>query len=257
MHRMIVVGGGAGGLELVTRLGDRLARRRNPKAEVTLVDMKSKHLWKPLLHEVAAGSIDTAVNQLEYAKQAQRHGFRFQQGALIGLNRARQQITVGAVIDDSGAESIPERILDYDTLILSIGSVTNFFNVPGADTHCFSLDNTQQAENFRKQLVAAIHKAEQGTLALPLRIAVIGAGSTGVELAAELRHATKNKMLYELDKLNPLKDIQITLIEAAPRILPILPERVAHGTHRLLEKLSIETKTSALVTQHRRRSYPF
>lgn len=81
MHRFIIVGGGAGGLELATRLGDRYGARgdRPARALVTLVDRYPTHIWKPLLHEVAAGSMDPFTQELEYAAQARWHGFEFHQ----------------------------------------------------------------------------------------------------------------------------------------------------------------------------------
>ena len=74
LHRIVVVGGGAAGLELVTRLGDRLGRRL--QASVTLVECARTHLWKPRLHAVAAGSIDPGECELSYLAQAHWHGFR-------------------------------------------------------------------------------------------------------------------------------------------------------------------------------------
>src|ERR1700744_984684 len=121
MHRFIVVGGGAGGLELATRLGNRYGSRgRNGDAgaQVTLVDRYPTHIWKPLLHEVAAGSMDPFTQELEYAAQARWHGFEFQQGELTGLDRTGKRITLGRVLDDDGAELLPERVLDYDTLVI-------------------------------------------------------------------------------------------------------------------------------------------
>src|SRR6202048_3658696 len=127
MHRFIVVGGGAGGLELATRLGDRYGTHKGggePRALVTLVDRNPTHIWKPLLHEVAAGSMDPFTQELEYAAQARWHGFEFQQGDLIGLDRAARRITLAPVADDDGAELIPQRELEYDTLVIAIGSTT-------------------------------------------------------------------------------------------------------------------------------------
>src|SRR5882757_5676528 len=100
MHRIIVVGGGAGGLELATRLGDRYRTRngkRAPRALVTLVDRYPAHIWKPLLHEVAAGSMDPFSEELSYAAQARWHGFQFQQGELLGLDRVTKRVTLASV----------------------------------------------------------------------------------------------------------------------------------------------------------------
>lgn len=86
LHRIVVVGGGAGGLELATRLGDRLGRKG--KARITLVDRSRTHLWKPLLHQVAAGSMDQNDHELDYLAQARWHHFEFQLGSMQGLDRA-------------------------------------------------------------------------------------------------------------------------------------------------------------------------
>src|SRR5690349_5213922 len=112
--RIVVVGGGAGGLELVTKLGDKLGRKG--QAQVVLVDRLPTHIWKPLLHEVAAGSMDPNTHQLEYAAQARWHHFEFQLGELTGINRTRKTISVSASVDEDGAELLPARELAYDTL---------------------------------------------------------------------------------------------------------------------------------------------
>jgi NADH dehydrogenase len=88
LHRIVIVGGGAGGLELATRAGDRFGRRGH--ATVTLVDKNETHLWKPLLHEVAAGSMDIHAHQLDYLAQARWHDFTFCCGALESVDRTRR-----------------------------------------------------------------------------------------------------------------------------------------------------------------------
>lgn len=120
MHRIVIVGGGAGGLELATRLGNRLGARQT--AQIVLVDRNPTHLWKPLLHEVAAGSMDPFMHQLEYAAQAHWHHFKFQLGALSGLNRVAKTITLAAVNDLDGSELLPSRELAYDTLVIAIAA---------------------------------------------------------------------------------------------------------------------------------------
>jgi NADH dehydrogenase len=127
--RIVVVGGGAGGLELATRLGDKLGKRG--RARVTLVDRSRTHLWKPLLHEVAAGSMDIHQHQLDYLAQARWHHFTFVVGALSGLDRAAREIIVAAVNDDEGATILPERRVPYDKLVIAIGCESNDFNTPG------------------------------------------------------------------------------------------------------------------------------
>jgi NADH dehydrogenase len=265
MHRFIVVGGGAGGLELATRLGNRYgANRRNgdARAQVTLVDRYPTHIWKPLLHEVAAGSMDPFTQELEYAAQARWHGFEFQQGELAGLDRANRRITLGAVPDDDGAELLPQRQLEYDTLVIAIGSTTAFFGVKGAAEFSIALDTVSEAERFRKRLIAACMRAEHqvhervesGPDAAAsgeprIQVAIVGGGATGVELSAELRNTAQVLSAYGLHKLDPRHDVGIVLIEAGPRILPALQERVSTATADLLVKLGVKLMIGETVAE--------
>ena len=150
-HRIVIVGGGAGGLELATRLGRTLGKKG--KARITLVDANLTHIWKPLLHEVAAGSLNSSEDELNYVAQAKWNHFEFQLGRLTGLDRASQRIQLAATLDEQGEELVPARGLDYDTLVLAIGSTTNDFGTQGAADHCILLDTREQAERFHKQLL--------------------------------------------------------------------------------------------------------
>ncbi|HWT72307.1 MAG TPA: NAD(P)/FAD-dependent oxidoreductase [Oxalicibacterium sp.] len=247
-HRIVVVGGGAGGLELVTALGDKLARRG--RASVVLVDRSPTHLWKPLLHEVAAGVMDANAHVLDYAAQARWHRFTFQQGSLKALDRAQRTITVDAVFDVDGFELLPQREIPYDTLVLAIGSVTNFFNTPGAAEYATALDMLEQAEHFRRRMIAACMRADQRS-ATQVNVVIIGGGATGVELSAELRNTAEVLGAYGLHHLNPRRDIRITVVEAAPRLLSALPERVSSKTEELLRKLDIDVLTGEKVSEIR------
>ncbi|WER45030.1 NAD(P)/FAD-dependent oxidoreductase [Cupriavidus sp. WKF15] len=252
-HRIIVVGGGAGGLELVTRLGDKLGKKG--VAEVVLVDRLPTHIWKPLLHEVAAGSMDPNTHQLEYAAQARWHHFEFQQGELTGIDRTRKTISLASCLDQDGAELLPARELAYDTLVLAIGCVTHFFGVPGAAEHAIALDTVAQAERFRRRLIAACVRAQNGRGRVGddgrsrVDVAIIGAGATGVELSAELRNTAHVLNAYGLHQLDPRRDVRIHVIEAGPRILPALSERVSAETTKLLRKLDVDVFTSERVTE--------
>jgi NADH dehydrogenase len=248
-HRIVIVGGGAGGLELATTLGNKLVR--NGRASVVLVDRSSTHIWKPLLHEVAAGIMDANKHMLEYAAQARWHNFTFQQGGLKGLNRASKTLTVASVIDDDGFELLPEREIPYDTLVLAIGSVTNFFHTPGAEQHAIAMDVLEQAEHFRRRMIAACMRADRKDSKQEVHIVIIGGGATGVELSAELRNTAEVLGSYGLHHLDPRRDIRITVIEAAPRLLGALPERVSSKTMELLGKLDIDVLVSEKVSEIR------
>jgi NADH:ubiquinone reductase (H+-translocating) len=250
LHRIVVVGGGAGGLELATRLGDKLGKRR--KAHVTLVDKTRTHLWKPLLHEVASGSMDFAVHEIAYLAQAHWHHFTVRLGTLKGLDRAKRLVHLGPFIDEDGSEVTPHRSFPYDTLVLAVGSQSNDFGIPGVKEHAICLDTPAEAVRFHRRMMNACIRAQTQAQAIgpsQLRVAIVGAGATGVELAAELRNTTRELVAYGLDRIDPETDIKITLIEAADRILPGLPPRLSPEATKLLELRGVTVLTSAKVAE--------
>jgi NADH dehydrogenase len=247
-HRILIVGGGAGGLELATRLGRTLGKRG--KAKVTLVDANLTHIWKPLLHEVAAGSLNSSEDELNYVAQAKWNHFEFQLGRMTGLDRAEQRITLSATLDEYGEVLVPERQLGYDSLVIAVGSTTNDFGTLGAAEHCLFLDTREQAERFHSQLLShylRAHASQSDTTEL-INVAIVGAGATGVELAAELHHAAHQLAAYGLDSIHP-ENMRITLVEAGPRVLPALPERIGKPVHKTLESLGVTVMTNAAVSQ--------
>jgi NADH dehydrogenase len=247
-HRIVIVGGGAGGLELATRLGDRFGRRK--RAEITLVDKARVHLWKPLLHEIAAGSMDQGHHELDFLAQAHWHHFGYRIGEMVGLDRTRREVHVAPFHDEDGVEVTPERTVPYDTLVIAVGSLTNDFATPGVRDFAISLDMPGEAARFNRRLVNACIRAHaQHSERRPeqLNVAIIGAGATGVELAAELHKTTRQVVAYGLDRIVAEHDISIHLIEAADRILPALPERLSAATQRLLEELGVKVHTGARV----------
>ena len=248
----MIVGGGAAGLELATRLGARYGR--GDRARVTLVERARTHLWKPMLHAIAAGSMDPSEHELNYLAQAHWHHFRYRLGELTGLDRSAKQVRLGAAFDEDGREITPARSIRYDTLVIAIGSVTNDFGTPGVAAHAVPLETPAQAARFNRRLVNAfIHAHAQTGPIRPgqLHVAVIGAGATGTELAAELHRTARAVVAYGLDRIDPERDIRIVLIEAAPRILPGLPERISEATHALLTELGVEVRTGARVAEIR------
>ncbi|KNZ30833.1 MAG: pyridine nucleotide-disulfide oxidoreductase [Methylibium sp. NZG] len=249
-HRIVIVGGGAGGLELATRLGDTLGRRG--RAEVTLIDRTRTHVWKPKLHEIAAGSMDMSAHEVSYLAQAHWHHFRYRVGAMVGLDRARREVLVAPYIDDEGQQVTPQRVFGYDTLVVSVGSLSNDFGTPGVAEHAMKLETPADAQRFRARVINACIRAHaQGTPLRPeqLKVAIIGAGATGVELAAELHRTTREMVAYGLDRVDPDKDIRVSVIEAAPRVLPALPQRLSQTTESLLVKLGVEVHTNAKVAE--------
>jgi NADH:ubiquinone reductase (H+-translocating) len=252
LHRIVVVGGGAGGLELVTRLGDKLGRRK--RADVSLIEKARTHLWKPLLHEVAAGSMDVSRHELDYLAQAYWHGFRFRFGEMVGLDRAQQQVALAATFDSEGRLITPARSIGYDTLVVAIGSVTNDFGTPGVKEYAVALDTPEQAQRFNRRLIDACllaHNQAGPVRPGQLHVVIIGGGATGTELSAELHRTLRVLVAYGLDRIDPDKDLKITLVEASNRIVPALPPRLSDATARLLGQLGVEIRTAAQVTEVR------
>jgi NADH dehydrogenase len=250
LHRVVIVGGGAAGLELATALGDRLGRRK--RAHITLVDRSRTHIWKPLLHAVAAGSLRRSQHELNYIAQAHWHGFRYRFGELTGLDRAARSITLAATVDDEGREISPVSTLPYDTLVIAVGSITNDFGTPGAAQYAVPLDTPEQASRFNKRMVNACLRAQQQSEPIrpgQLHVAVIGAGATGTELAAELHRTARAIIAYGLDRIDPERDIKIVLIEAADRILPVLAPRMSVAVNEELVRMGVTVRTSARVAE--------
>lgn len=246
MTRIIVVGGGAGGLELATKLGRTLGRKN--RAQITLVDRKASHLWKPLLHEVATGSLDEGVDALSYRAHAKNHSFDFQMGSLQDIDRERKVIILSELKDEHGELLMPSRELEYDLLVMAIGSTSNDFNTPGVKEHCIFLDSPEQARRFRNEMnneFLKLHaKSGNGTV----DIAIVGAGATGVELSAELHNAIKELHNYGFQDLDSSK-LKVTLVEAGERILPALPPRLSGAAQQELIKLGVTVRTATMVVK--------
>lgn len=249
MQRIVIVGGGAGGLELATQLGRSLGR--TSKAEIELIDANPTHLWKPLLHEVATGALDSGIDELNYRAHGKKHGFNFQLGRMSGLDRDNKHIILSPMVDDQGDEVLAERKVSYDTLVLALGSVTNDFGTLGAKEHCVFLDSRKQADKFHQTLLneflRANAKSGDNDQIRDLDIAIVGAGATGVELSAELYNTAEELVSYGLKNLKP-QNLKVTLIEAGERILPALPQRISAAATKELEKLGVTVRTNTLIT---------
>ncbi len=250
LHHVVIVGGGAGGLELATKLGDSLGRKG--KALITLIDKSKTHVWKPLLHEIAAGSMDPEKHELVYIAQAHWHHFKFRLGSMDSLDRAKREISISPHNDEDGVEVIPRRTLQYDTLIIAVGSTTNDFGVKGASEYSIALDTQEQAERFHRRLHNALLRAQTQLVPVQagqLEVVIVGAGATGVELSAELHNTTRELAAYGLDKIDPDHDIKISLIEASDRVLPALPLQLSNSVDLELRKLNINLYTGERVTE--------
>lgn len=244
-HKVVIVGGGAGGLELAAKLG-----RKYGPAHVLLVDKDGGHIWKPSLHEVAAGTLDIHREGLSYFMLAKDCGFTFIYGELEAIDREARLLKLKPVLSDSQEEVFPARDIAYDTLVMAVGSKSNFFGTPGAAKFAIALDSTAEAERFRLRLLHELVQASRNKSEEPgykLNIGIVGGGATGVELAAELLEACADASFYGLNDLDPATDIRITLLEGSQRILSALPEKMSAAAQELLESRGVKVKTSVRV----------
>lgn len=250
LHHIVIVGGGAGGLELATRLGDSLGKKK--QAIITLIDSTRTHVWKPLLHEIAAGSMNPDKHELEYLAQAHWHHFNFRLGRMDGLDRVKKEVTIAPYFDEDGIEVISRRTFEYDSLVIAIGSTTNDFGIKGAREYSIALDTQNQAERFHRRLHNALVRAQTQVTPVQagqLEVVIVGAGATGVELAAELHNTTRELAAYGLDKIDADRDIKISLIEASERVLPALPPKLSQSVDLELRKLRVHVYTGERVTE--------
>jgi NADH dehydrogenase len=239
METIVIVGGGAGGLELATRLGDTLGYAK--RARIVLVDRWPGHFWKPLLHTVASGKCDPQVTQLSFSAQAVDHDFEFVQGEVLCMDRVEQTISLSPRNGGDGAC----RVIGYDKLVLAIGSVTNFFGVPGAADHALTLDSVADAETFRQRFIeTCIRAGEQKT---QVDVVIVGGGATGVELAAELSNSARALAAYRVHTLDPERDIRISVVERGQHLLPQLHPQQSQRAARHLRSLGIEVLTATAV----------
>lgn len=248
--QIVVVGGGAAGLELVRRLGGKLGR---DKFDVILVERNPTHVWKPLLHEVAAGSLDANLDEVGYRSHGYRWNYRFFLGSLESIDRAQRNVVVAPVFDESGREIIARHTIRYDYLVLAIGAISNDFGTPGVRQHCLFLEDRAQADRFRQKLLNQCLRVSRTLSVDPMsdasvRIAIVGGGATGVELSAELYNAAAGLRHYGLEVFDESR-LKVTLIEAGPRLLPALPERLAEAATSELEALGVRVMTGASITE--------
>ena len=246
--QIVVVGGGAGGLELVTRLGKKFGKR---DFDIILVERNRTHIWKPLLHEVAAGSLDASTDEIGYRAHCLRTGYRYFFGSLQGIDRENRQVVIAPLLDDDGAEIIGEHRIRYDYLVIAIGSVANDFGTQGVSDHCIFLDEPKKAEQFRYKLLNHCLRVSRLMSSDPqadeeVHVAIVGGGATGVELSAELCNAASALRHYGLEVFDEER-LKVTLLEAGPRILPALPEALAEAAHLELEDMGVTVIANARV----------
>jgi NADH dehydrogenase len=248
--QIVLVGGGAGGLELATRLGAHFGREH---FDIILVEKNRTHIWKPLLHEVAAGSLDANLDEVGYRSHGHAWGYRFFYGAMEGIDRDSRHVLIAPILDEDGREIMGRHRIRYDYLVMAVGSVSNDFGTTGVAQHCIFLDSRLQADRFRTKLLNHCLRVSRTLQADPdadasVTVDIVGGGATGVELAAELYNSAAALRHYGLEVFDETR-LKVTLIEAGPRILPALPEDLAQAAHEELEALGVRVMTDTAVVE--------
>lgn len=248
---LLVVGGGVAGLEIATALGRRGGSRGSRLPPVTLIDRDFAHVWKPMLHTIAAGTRDVYQQQTSYIAQAYAAGFRYEPGELLGLDREKREVEVAAVQAIDGRVLMPARRLSYDTLILAVGSQANDFGTPGVSEHCHTIDSRSQAASFgdevRMRLLECMGREGR------LSIAIVGGGATGVELAAELIGLVEAVEAYGASGLTAR--LSVTLIEGGPRLLAAFPQDISGAVRQRLGALGVRVLTKMRVKAATQRGF--
>ena len=240
-NRIVIVGGGIAGLKLATRLGRTLGRAG--AARVTLVDSHPSHLWKPMLPTVAAGTRDGAPTRVTYLAHACRNGFEYQAGRMCGLDRGRREIVLGEMEAPDGSRLLGERRVPYGALVLALGSQADDACLPGVRDVCHFIDSEPQAEAFNAAMRGEALRSVVNDDAL--RVVIVGGGTTGVELAAELSRTFALAAGYGDPKI--CERLKLTLVERGPRVLGAFPSDVSASTQAQLERLGFRVLTDTRI----------
>ncbi|RIX99090.1 FAD-dependent oxidoreductase [Aureimonas flava] len=237
-QRVLILGGGAGGLELASQLAG------DGRVAVTLVDREMSHLWKPRLHEFAAGTVSSTLAEISFYMLARMRGFHFEQGEVRAIDRAGGRVELGPMRDDEGRELAPARFLAYDLCVVALGGVTPDFGTEGVAENAVRLDGPEDAEAFRTRFAGAMIRAR--ATGVPAEIVIVGSGATGTELAAHLRNSESG---FEArgGGARQGKLLGITILEAAPEIMPGIDPELRRKLVERLKAIDVKTVTDAKI----------
>ncbi len=234
-HRVMILGGGFGGLYAAQAL-------RKAPVQVTVLDRRNFHLFQPLLYQVATGSL--SPGEIASPLRSVLHN---QKNTRVLLGEARDLDAAGKrVILDDGQS------LEYDSLIVATGSTDSYFGHDDWQKVAPGLKSIEHATEIRHKILYAFEAAERETDPEKQRewltFAIVGAGTTGVELAGALAEIAHDTLRHDFRSIRP-QDARIILIEGSPRVLPTYPEDLSAKAERSLRRLNVTPRTGVFVTQ--------
>jgi NADH dehydrogenase len=233
-HRVVIVGGGFGGLNAARELG------RDPRVTVTLVDRRNFHLFQPLLYQVATGALspgDIAQPLRSILRKSRNTTVLL--GEAVGLDVERREV----LMSDGGP-------LPYDTLVVATGARHSYFGNDDWAAHAPGLKSIDDATDIRRRILIAFEAAEREQNAARraewMTFVVVGGGPTGVELAGALGEISNDTLKRDFRSIHP-PDARIILVEALDRVLPPYPPDRSASARRQLERLGVEVHTGTRV----------
>ncbi len=240
-HRVVIVGGGFGGLNAARELG------RDPRVAVTLVDRRNFHLFQPLLYQVATGALSPGdIAQPLRSVLRRNQNTTVLLGEAVGIDLERREV----LMSDGGP-------IPYDTLVVATGARHSYFGRDDWAAHAPGLKSIDDALEIRRRILIAFEAAEREQN--PERrhewmtFVVVGGGPTGVELAGALGEISNDTLRRDFRSIHP-PDARIILVEALDRVLPPYPPDRSTSAKRQLERLGVEVRTGTRVVDLDERS---
>ena len=235
-QRVVIVGGGFGGLYAAQRLG-------KAPLDVTVVDRRNFHLFQPLLYQVATGGLSPAdIAAPLRSVLSRQQNTRVLQGEVVDFDLEGRRVL------------LRDGELPYDTLIVAAGAASHYFGRPEWEEHAPSLKSVEDALEIRRRVLRAFEAAERETDPVARRawltFVVVGAGPTGVELAGALGELARHTLKHEFRSFDPT-EARVLLLEGADRALPPYPAELSLAAVESLRKLGVEVRTGVQVTEIR------
>lgn len=236
-HRVVIVGGGFGGLNAVRYL-------RRAAVQVTLVDRRNFHLFQPLLYQVAAGELSPAniAAPLRSVLERQRN-CEVLLGRVDGFDVPGKRV----IVDDTNGGSE----ISYDTLVVAAGARHSYFGHPEWERFAPGLKTVEDATEIRRRVFTAFELAEREAelkrQPVPLNFVIVGGGPTGVELAGAIAEISRYALKHEFRHIDPA-DANVILVEAGDRVLATFPPDLSATAQESLERLGVTVRTKTMVT---------